>query len=326
MPAEFLPLEVGKRWNYDLTDESGQRAGQMAFAVEEYTIVSGTSFYALSGFPFSNESQDIRLVRYDRTERLFMRKLGNDEGPLFYGADATTEVIESDAAGTPTKFILRLEATTLTFERGVGIIEARLRRPTGTLIAKILRTPAPSTTAAPATSGPAAGPTAATPSPRASTGTNPTGTVVVPRGAPMVVIPPVAAPPARRESVVATLSSENPQFDVGVSPSPDGYDIVLAVTNTSEKLLPFRFSSSQTFDIVVTDSAGKEVWRWSKGHFFTQVVRSDSIRSKGRWLFQEVWNRRDNEGNGVVPGQYKVTAMITSLPAIQAVPVILEIR
>lgn len=321
MPPEFLPLEVGKRWTYDLLSEAGQKTGQMAFVVEEYTIVAGTSFYVLSGFPFSNESEEIRFVRYDRGERQFMRKLGTDEGPLFFGDGSVTEVLESDSTGAALKFLLRMDTMTLTFERGVGIVEARLQKPAGVLIAKMVRSAPPATTAAPAPA-PATTRTPAT----GNAGPGPAPTVVVPRSAPMVVIPPAAPPAGRRESVTATLSSENPQMNLGVSPSLDGYDIVIVVINTSEKLLPFRFNSSQTFDIVITNEAGKEVWRWSKERFFGQVVRSDSIRPKGRWQFQEAWNRRDYDGNLLEPGRYRITATITSLPAVSAPPVFLDLR
>jgi hypothetical protein len=319
MPPEFLPLEVGKRWAYDLSTEGGQKTGQMVFAVEEYTIVAGTSFYVLSGFPFSNESEEIRFVRYDRTERQFMRKLGTDEGPLFFGDGAVTEVLESDSSGTAQKFLLRMDTIALTFERGVGIIEARLEKPGGVVVARMVRNLPPATSAAPA-------PAPVTTRTPASAGTAPTPTVVVPRSAPMVVIPPAAPPPGRRESVTATLSSENPQMSVGVVPALGGYDIVIVVINTSEKLLPFRFNTGQTFDIVITNEAGNEVWRWSKERFFTQVVRSDSIRPKGRWQFQEAWNRRDNDGNPLEPGRYRITATITSLPAVTAPPVFVDLR
>lgn len=319
MPPEFLPLEVGKRWTYDLSTEAGQKTGQVAFVVEEYTIVAGTSFYVLSGFPFSNENEEIRFVRYDRAERQFMRKLGTDEGPLFFGDGAVTEVLESDSAGVALKFLLRMDTMTLTFERGVGVVEARMQKPGGVLIAKMVPSAPPSTTASPA-------PAPAAPrSPAAGNG-GAAPTVVVPRSAPMVVIPPAAPPAGRRESVTATLSSENPQVNVGVSPSLNGYDIVIVAINTSDKLLPFRFNSSQTYDIVITNEAGKEVWRWSREHFFTQVVRSDSIRPKGRWQFQETWNRRDNDGNPLEPGRYRISAIITSNPTVNAPPVFLDLR
>jgi len=320
MPADFLPLEVGKSWMYDLMNESGQKAGQMVFAVEEYTIVQGTSFYVLSGFPFSSESDEIRFIRYDRAEREFMRKLGSDEGPLFFGDGARTEVLESDDAGVARRFALHTDTMTLTFERGVGIVEAWLQRPAGVVVARLVpATPASST----ASRAPAAPSTA---SPSVSPNAGPAPTVVVPRAAPMVVIPPPAPAGNRRESAVATLSSENPQMNLGVNPSPDGYDIVLVVVNTSEKLLPFRFGSSQTYDFVIQNETGQEVWSWSHDRFFTQVVRSDSIRSKGRWQFQAVWNRRDNAGNALEPGLYRLTAIITSLPPVATPPAVLELR
>ena len=102
MSADFLPLDVGKRWTYEVTSDAGQKVGEIAFAVEEYTIVSGVSFYVLSEFPFSPEAgEPIRFVRYDKSERYFTRRLRNDEGPLFLEDGSTTEVIESDASGSP---------------------------------------------------------------------------------------------------------------------------------------------------------------------------------------------------------------------------------
>ena len=74
IPADFLPLEVGTRWTYDLSNEAGEKVGQMSFGVEEYTIVQGTSFYQLTDFPFTEETgEPVRLIRYDRTERQFVR-------------------------------------------------------------------------------------------------------------------------------------------------------------------------------------------------------------------------------------------------------------
>src|SRR5688572_19191137 len=174
MSADFLPLEVGKRWAYELTNEAGQKMGQLAFTVEEYTIVSGTSFYVLSEFPFSPETgEPVRHVRYDRGERYFIRKVGNNEGPLFLDDTATTEVIESDSAGAPQKFVLKMEKMSLTFQRGVGIIEARMQQTGGSVIAKLV--------SAPSTSG-----------------TKPAGPVAAPTDK-ALVLPPIPVAPTRRE-------------------------------------------------------------------------------------------------------------------------------
>jgi hypothetical protein len=313
MPADFLPLDVGTRWTYELTNEAGQKVGQLAFGIEEYTIVQGTSFYALTEFPFTEEQgEPVRLIRYDRGERQFMRKRGADEGPLFLDSGATTEVTEADAAGTAQKFVLRTDTMTLTFQRGVGIVEAKLKAPSGVVTAKMVSLEAKNLSNAgaalargnPNTSGPAA-----------------------PRATERAIIPPPVPVPDRRASPTATVTSSNPRVDVGATPSAEGHDIVMIATNTSDRLLPFRFGSGQTYDFVITDAAtGKEVWRWSRGQFFTQVVRSDSIRAKDKWRFDVVWDHRDNEGKKVAPGQYRLQGIIKSLPEVHAQPVTLDVR
>jgi hypothetical protein len=289
----------------------------MVFGVEEYTIVQGTSFYALTEFPFTEEKgEPVRLVRYDRAERQFIRKRGSDEGPLFLDSGATTEVTESDAAGTPQKFVLRTDTMTLTFQRGVGIVEARLRGPSGVVTAKMVSLEARNL----ATAGTALG------RGNATTNAN-TNAPSTPRATDRAVIPPPAPVPDRRTAPTATVTSSNPRVDIGAMPSAAGHDIVMIATNTSDRLLPFRFGSGQSYDFVITDaSTGKEVWRWSHDQFFTQVVRSDSIRAKDKWRFDAVWDHRDNDGKKVAPGQYVLAGIITSLPAVHAVPVALDVR
>ncbi len=66
MSADFLPLEVGNRWVYDLLSENGQKLGALDVAVQEYRIVGGRSFYLLTSFPFVTEdTTPTRLIRYD---------------------------------------------------------------------------------------------------------------------------------------------------------------------------------------------------------------------------------------------------------------------
>ena len=292
MSADFLPLEVGKRWTYDVTNDAGQKIGQLSFEVEEYTIVSGASFYVLSEFPFSPESEPVRYVRYDRGERYFIRKGRTAEGPLFLDDGATTEVLEADSSGAPQKFVLRLDKMALTFQRGVGIVEAKMDRGGTTVTAKL--TGAPVRLNVPPVAGPAP---------------------VAPTDKDRVVIPPPVVP--RREAPVATVTSQNPRVEVAASPSPEGVQITIVVLNVSEKILPFRFSSGQTYDVVIHDAAGKEIWKWSNGNFFTQVIRNESIRAGGKWQFEVNWNRKDNDDKPVPAGQYRLTGIVTSQPAVQ---------
>src|SRR5688572_23333963 len=92
MSADFLPLEVGNRWVYDVFNEAGQKTGALEFAVQEYRIVDGRSFYLLTTFPFVEGGDSIKLVRYDRQERQYMRMVESEEGPLFLADGTRVEV------------------------------------------------------------------------------------------------------------------------------------------------------------------------------------------------------------------------------------------
>jgi len=114
---------------------------------------------------------------------------------------------------------------------------------------------------------------------------------------------------------------------VSAVPVPGGLKLELLVLNIADKLLPFKFSSSQNYDFVITDTVtGQEVWRWSHGTAFAQMVRSDSIRGSSKWTYSEVWNRRDNDKNPVPPGRYRLVGILSSQPPIESAPTIIEIQ
>jgi hypothetical protein len=306
MTEDFLPLQVGNRWVYDVKTEAGEKTGTMEFAVNDRTIVSGRSLYVVSGFPFAGESSEpVRFIAYDREGRQFVRVTGDQAAPLFPGDAESTEVLQSDSSGVPQKFALRTGSATLVFQRGVGIIEARLKTADGVHIATL--------TSSSVGKGNAAPPAVAAAPPKAS-----------PPAAPPV---PDAVPGRTPVPNVAAVTAENPVLIVSSEATAEGLKLELLVVNTADKLLPFRFNSSNSYDFVITDAASdQEVWRWSHGMTFDTVNRTDSIRASGKWTFSEVWNRRDNNRNPVPPGRYRLVGIVTSLPAIQSNPVSIEVR
>jgi hypothetical protein len=294
MTEDFLPLQAGNQWVYDVSNESGQKINQFEFFVGERSIVSGRSLYAVTGYPFSGESSGPNFIGYDRETRQFIRVSGGLEAPLFPGDSQSTEVLQSDTAGIPVKFALHTGSTTLVFQRGVGIVEARLQAGDGVRIVKLQSSKfGRSNAVAPAVSAGTAAPTA----------------------------------PAARAPTIATVTAENPRLVVSAESAPGGLKLEMLVVNISDKLLPFKFSSSQNYDFVITDPAtGQEVWRWSRGTVFAQMVRSDSIRGSSKWTYSEVWNRRDNDKNPVPPGRYRLVGILASQPPIQSEPIMIEIQ
>jgi hypothetical protein len=305
MSADFLPLEVGNRWVYDIENESGQKIGNLEFSVQEHRIIAGRSFYVLTRFPFVSDYDGlIRLIRYDRQERQYLRMIDEEEGPLFLADGTTTEVTRADSAGLPTAFTLHMDTMALTFERGVGITEARIPGANGLQIAKM--------TAAHIGELPAGSPGG----PSDSTSAPPP--------------PPPATPNSRaRELIenVTSISEDNPRIEIEAVPAGNGYKLTLTVTNISDKLLPFNFNTGQSYDFVVMDSqTKKEIWRWSRRMFFTSVIRSEAIAGGKAWRFDAEWNLLDDDQNPVTPGAYSLIGIITAQPPIETEPVPIDVK
>lgn len=51
----------------------------------------------------------------------------------------------------------------------------------------------------------------------------------------------------------------------------------------------------------------KEIYRWSHNKGFLTVIIDGEIKAGDKLSFAEAWDMKDNDGNKVVPGNYRVT-------------------
>ncbi|MBK7908622.1 MAG: hypothetical protein IPJ78_19010 [Gemmatimonadetes bacterium] len=65
-----------------------------------------------------------------------------------------------------------------------------------------------------------------------------------------------------------------------------------AVVNGGKKKLEVDFADGRTHDLVVLDSLGREVWRWSEGRLFTQAMQNRVLRASDALRFDEEWEAR----------------------------------
>lgn len=87
----------------------------------------------------------------------------------------------------------------------------------------------------------------------------------------------------------------------------DSHDVRFAfrVTNAGGGKVEVQFPSGQTHDVVVLDTLGREVWRWSDGRMFTQLMQNKTLRTADTLAYTERW--RD-----APPGDYIVVARLAS--------------
>jgi hypothetical protein len=90
-----------------------------------------------------------------------------------------------------------------------------------------------------------------------------------------------------------------PTLEISVD---DDVRFAFRVTNAGTKRVEVKFPSGLTHDVIVLDTLGREVWRWSNGRLFTQNVQNRVVRASDTMTFDEEWE-------DAAPGRY--TAVVT---------------
>lgn len=91
-----------------------------------------------------------------------------------------------------------------------------------------------------------------------------------------------------------------------------GNEVVFAisVTNPGDSPVELTFRSSKVADVVVTED-GAEVWRWSEGRMFAQMMNSTTIDPGDEVAEDFVWE--DPE-----PGEYVAVASLNADTTVEA--------
>ncbi len=62
---------------------------------------------------------------------------------------------------------------------------------------------------------------------------------------------------------------------------------ILSVTNTGAQVAQLVFPTAQRYDFVLLDLRGNQLWRWSAGRVFAQVITTDSLAAGGSVAYEE---------------------------------------
>jgi hypothetical protein len=79
------------------------------------------------------------------------------------------------------------------------------------------------------------------------------------------------------------------------------------VANAGARRVEVKFPSGQTHDIVVLDSAGRELWRWAEGRMFTEARQYRTISGGDSLVLADGWNRPSASGKLVAVAVLKST-------------------
>ena len=119
-----------------------------------------------------------------------------------------------------------------------------------------------------------------------------------------------AAPAAEHPRAVTSkhAGAKPAKIDTKLNVSVASHDVRLAldVKNVGGKHAELTFPSGQSYEFVVVDSVGREVWRWSSRRMFTQGVQNKQLGSGESIQMAETWKE------GAKPGRYTVIATLKS--------------
>jgi hypothetical protein len=108
---------------------------------------------------------------------------------------------------------------------------------------------------------------------------------------------------SRRTAAPAKAPKLDSRLKVNVA--QDEVRFAFDVTNVGNKGTELSFPSGKSYDIVVVDSAGREVWHWSNGRMFTQGVQNKQLGTGDTMRVNEAWTKTQ-------PGVYTAIAMLNS--------------
>ncbi|MCM3719085.1 BsuPI-related putative proteinase inhibitor [Fictibacillus phosphorivorans] len=108
-----------------------------------------------------------------------------------------------------------------------------------------------------------------------------------------------------KESVSSQL---NPVLSI--QQKNDGIDFLLALENQSNHTVTLHYNSTKMFDITVTDTTGKENYRYSKGKKYKQQTAKVQIQSGASHIWKTKWKLSPEERKA---GIYKVKAEFTPI-------------
>lgn len=100
----------------------------------------------------------------------------------------------------------------------------------------------------------------------------------------------------------------------------------VVVRNRTAKFRTLTLPSSQTHDIIVSRKE-REVWRWSAGRMFAQVVTEVTLPPGASRGYKVSWDLSGPNGTLVAPGEYRAVGLVPAgVPGTRSEPVVFTVR
>ena len=97
--------------------------------------------------------------------------------------------------------------------------------------------------------------------------------------------------------------------------------MTLKIFNYTEEDTAFHFNTSQRYDFIIEDEEGNQVWRWSEGRMFAQMLGEEILGpSNPEVIYAAEYKDR------ISPGYYKVTGIFVAKDRPMSGSIIIEVK
>ncbi len=124
-----------------------------------------------------------------------------------------------------------------------------------------------------------------------------------------------------------TLEEKNMNYGISMSTDKISYSVgepikmTVKIFNYTKKDIVFYFNTAQRYNFIIKDEEGNEIWRWSEGRMFAQMLEEEILGPSNSEVIYTAEYR-----NKLSPGYYKVTGVFIAQEKPMSGSIIIEVK
>ena len=125
----------------------------------------------------------------------------------------------------------------------------------------------------------------------------------------------------------ATSEERNMNYGISIMIDKMSYSVgepimmTLKIFNYVEEDVVFNFNTSQRYDFIIEDEEGNEIWRWSEGRMFAQMLGEEILGPRNPEVIYTAEYK-----DKLSPGYYKITGIFIAKDRPMSGSIIIEVK
>jgi hypothetical protein len=125
----------------------------------------------------------------------------------------------------------------------------------------------------------------------------------------------------------ATSEERNMNYGISLTTDKMSYSIgepikmILKIFNYTEEDIAFHFNTAQRHDFIIEDDEGSEIWRWSEGRMFAQMLGEEILGPSNLEIIYKAEYK-----DKLIPGYYKITGIFVTRDRPMSGSIVIEVK